>query len=266
VRLRWAAGGALLGALLATLAFAPASWLAAAVAAATDERLLLAEPRGTVWSGSAVLVLTGGAGSRDASALPGRLQWTLAPDGTGLGFRARQACCINGEMRLRLVPGLGRLRLELAAAPGVAAPLGQWPASWLVGLGTPWNTLMPSGSMLFSSPGLALEQVQGRWRFSGSAVLDLVAMASRVSTLDVLGSYRLSIVGDPARGDAASVQLSTLSGALQLSGSGLLLGAGAARLSFNGMASAEAGSEAVLANLLRIIGQPRGGRSVISIG
>ncbi len=265
MKLRWAAAGAVLGAVLATVVFAPASWLAAAVASATDERLLLAEPRGTVWSGSAVMVLTGGAGSRDASALPGRLQWTLAPDGTALALRARQACCINGELRLRFVPGLGRLRLELPGAAGTA-PLGQWPASWLVGLGTPWNTLMPSGSMLFSSPGLALEQVQGRWRFSGQAVLELVAMASRVSTLDVLGNYRLAIAGDPARGDAASVQLSTTSGALQLSGSGLLLGAGAARLSFNGQASAEAGSEAVLANLLRIIGQPRGGRSVISIG
>ena len=62
----------------------PAAWLAGAVAPATDQRLLLADARGTLWSGSAVAVLTGGPDSRDASALPGRLEWTLAPRGLGL--------------------------------------------------------------------------------------------------------------------------------------------------------------------------------------
>ena len=64
-----------LGALIGVVAFAPAAWLAA-WRPATDERLLLGDARGTVWSGSAVAVLTGGPGSRDASALPGRLDWT----------------------------------------------------------------------------------------------------------------------------------------------------------------------------------------------
>ena len=67
--LRWAVAGLVIGTLLAFIAFAPAVWLARAIASATDERLLLADARGTVWSGSAVPVLTGGAGSRDASAL-----------------------------------------------------------------------------------------------------------------------------------------------------------------------------------------------------
>jgi len=50
----------------------------------------LADARGTVWSGSAVAVLTGGAGSRDATALPGRLGWTLRPHGLGLELKLRQ--------------------------------------------------------------------------------------------------------------------------------------------------------------------------------
>lgn len=267
--MRWALAGVATGAVVAGVAFAPAAWLAGAVGSASDERLQLADARGTVWSGSAVVVLTGGAGSRDASALPGRLQWRLGLAGAGLALRAQHACCLNGELLLRVLPGLGRVRIELPA-PGAAAgalALGQWPASWLVGLGTPWNTLQPSGSLQLSSPGLMLEQVQGRWRFTGRAELLLGNLASRLSTLDSLGSYRLTLSGDAARGDAATLQLSTTAGALQLSGSGQILGPGAAsRLRFTGQASAAAGSEAVLGNLLNIIGRRQGALSVISIG
>jgi general secretion pathway protein N len=264
---RWALAGAALGALLALLSFAPAAWLAQGVAQGTEGRLLLADARGTLWRGSAVLVLTGGAGSRDASALPGRLQWTLGPDGAALALRARQACCIEGELKLRVVPGLGRLRLELpgAAAAG-AAPvqvlLGQWPASWLVGLGTPWNTMQPSGTLQLSSAGLVAEAVQGRWIFSGQGELQLRSLASSLSTLDELGSYRLLLQGD-ARGDAAALQLSTTSGVLRLSGSGQWA---ASKLRFNGQASAAPGSEAALGNLLNIIGRRQGALSLISIG
>ncbi len=277
-KLRWALLGGALGVLLALPAFAPAAWLAGALARASGERLLLADARGTVWRGSAVLVLTGGPGSRDASALPGRLDWTLGLDGAALALRARQACCINGELQLRIQPGLGRLRVEVPGAAGAPAgplgrtsqgpaPLGQWPASWLVGLGTPWNTLQPSGSLRLLSPGLTLELVQGRWLFGGLAQLDLLDVASRLSTLPVLGSYRLTLSGDAAGSGPARLQLQTTAGALQLQGSGSLLGAGAAStLRFNGQASAEAGAEAQLANLLNIIGRRQGAVSVIAIG
>ena len=282
---RWALAGGALGAVLALLVFAPAAWLAGMVASASGEHVQLADARGTVWQGSAGLVLTGGAGSRDASALPGRLQWRLGLGGGGLALRATQACCLNGELLLHVVPGLGRLRVQLPGAqslsdgpsgsalgtksgsppgsPAVVTAIGQWPASWLVGLGTPWNTLQPSGTLALSSPGLMLEQVQGRWRFSGRAELTLAGLASRLSTLDTLGSYRLTLSGDAARGDATSVQLGTSSGALQLSGSGVWAGA---KLRFTGQASAAPGSEAGLSNLLNIIGRRQGALSVISIG
>jgi general secretion pathway protein N len=63
------------------------------------------------------------------------------------------------------------------------------------------------------------------------------------------------------------VTLATTSGPLQLSGSGQLLGAGASQaLRFRGTASAAPGSEAVLNNLLNIIGRRQGAQAVISIG
>lgn len=279
----WVLAGVAAGALCTLVLQAPAAWLAGALASATGQRLLLADARGTVWNGNAVLVLTGGEGSRDASALPDRLHWRLRPEplSLSLALRATQACCLNGELQLRLVAGLGRLRVELPGAGMQAAPgavpqavpvagsgpaLGQWPASWLVGLGTPWNTLRPTGTLQLRSPGLVLEQVQGRWRFTGQLELTLARLASRLSTLESLGSYRLTVGGDAAAGPA-QLQLSTTEGALQLSGSGQWLGAGAAsRLRFTGQASAAAGFEAALGNLLNIIGRRQGAFSVISIG
>lgn len=270
---RWALAGVALGGLLALAVFAPAAWLARAVDTGTEGRLLLADARGTVWRGSAVVVLTGGPGSRDASALPGRVQWKLGLSDMALALRLQQACCIEDELRLRLTPGLGRVRIELPAAAasaaatvagpaGAARVLGQWPASWLVGLGTPWNTLQPSGTLQLSSPGFAAESVQGRWIFSGQLELQLRGMASSLSTLEELGSYRLNVQGDP-RGDAAQVQLSTTGGALQLSGNGQWA---ASKLRFSGQASAAPGSEEALGNLLNIIGRRQGALSLISIG
>jgi len=93
---RWALAGAIVGALVALLAFAPAAWLASSVASATGERLLLTDARGTLWSGSALPVLTGGPGSRDASALPGRLEWSLAWHGLGAEFAPNKLVLILG--------------------------------------------------------------------------------------------------------------------------------------------------------------------------
>lgn len=256
--MRWGIAGAVLGTLIALVLFAPAAWLARGLASATGEHLLLADARGTVWSGSAVAVLTGGPGSRDASALPGRLEWTLRPSGLGFELRLRQACCLNGAAVLAIRPGLGRVTVALQ--PG-AEWIGQWPSAWLGGLGTPWNTLQLGGSVRLASPGLAVESVQGRWRLTGRADIDLQDVSSRLSTLDTLGSYRLTISGDPS--GAAQLNLGTQQGTLQLSGSGSIAPSG---VRFRGEARAAEGGETALANLLNIIGRRDGARSVISIG
>jgi general secretion pathway protein N len=252
-------GGLAAGALVALVAFAPAAWLASGVASATSQRLLLADARGTVWSGSAVPVLTGGADSRDAAALPGRLQWSLALAGRQLALTARHECCLNGELRLLLEPGFGRVKVTL---PPPESPRAQWPAVWLSGLGTPWNTLQLGGSLRLSSPGLQAESVQGRWRLEGRAALQLDALSSRLSPLPSLGSYRIDLAGDAASGDAR-ITLTTTEGPLQLSGSGQWAGA---RLRFRGEARAAAGSETALNNLLNLLGRRQGALSVISIG
>ena len=70
---------AVLGLLLALLLFAPARWLAAALGQASGGQVQLVNARGSVWTGQADLLLTGGEGSRTRSALPEGLRWRLRP-------------------------------------------------------------------------------------------------------------------------------------------------------------------------------------------
>ena len=258
---RWAVWGAVLGALVGVVVFAPASWLAGVVARATDQRLLLADATGSIWSGDAQVVLTGGAGSRDAAVLPGRLRWQVRPRPNGFELALNQACCIDREwiIQFKLV-GFGRYQVVLPARPQA---LGQWPAAWLAGLGTPFNTLQLGGTLRLASNGMTIESVQGRWRVIGSIDADLLGVSSRLSTLDTLGSYRFSVRGGASSNEPAVLNLETLDGALRLSGSGQWTGF---RVRFRGEASAAEGQEAALNNLLNIIGRRQGATSIISVG
>lgn len=258
---RWAVFGALIGGVLAMIAFAPAAWLASRIAAATDQRLLLADARGTIWSGSAVPVLTGGPDSRDAAALPGRLEWTLAWKGLSFELQTRHACCLNGTVALQVRPGIGRM--VVTVPPPANGWIAQWPSAWLGGLGTPFNTLDLGGALRLGTPGLTVETVGGRWRMAGRVDLDLIGASSRLSTLDFLGNYRLSVSGDAGGNAPPQLTLSTMDGPLQLRGNGEW-GAGGVR--FRGEASAAPLNETALSNLLNIIGRRDGARSVISIG
>ncbi|MFP5398906.1 MAG: type II secretion system protein N [Gammaproteobacteria bacterium] len=256
---RWALWGILVGALLALPAFAPAAWLARALAAGTDGRLLLADARGTAWRGSAVPVLTGGPDSRDAAALPGRLGWQLRWRGSGFDLVLTHDGCIDGDLVLHWQPGLSRQTLALQ--PRADGAVGQWPMAWLAGLGTPWNTLQPGGRARLSASAARFVWAGNRVAFDGAAQLDLLGVSSRLSTVDPLGSYRLTLQG---QGDGATaLALSTLDGALRLDGSGRLAGG---RLQFRGRGQAAPGSEAALDNLLNIIGRRQGASTLVSIG
>lgn len=268
---RWGWWGAGLGALVGLVVYAPASWLAQGVVELSGKRLLLAESQGTIWHGDAVAVLTGGPGSRDARALPGRLNWTMRLSGLGLRLTLQQDCCIPTPVVMQVQFGLGRVKTDVllqgagdaAGATGLqtAGEIGHWPAAWLGGLGTPWNTLQLAGALRLSSRDLSFEWAQGRLRIQGQADLMLENVASRLTTLDRLGSYRLNLGGD-AQG-LLQMQLTTLDGALQLSGQG---GVSSGGMRFRGEARASEAERGALDNLLNIIGRREGDRSVISIG
>lgn len=286
---RWALTGALLGALGAVVVFAPARWVAWALMQASQGRVVLDHTQGTVWSGQARVTLTGGPGSRDALTLPGQLSWRLDGSGGWGGLAARLSLrhpdVMSAPLVLRLQPALGPWSVSLtegtttgqpegtSRAPSGAAPVSDsrttsgavvlWPAAWLTALGTPWNTLQPSGLLRLTSPGFTLQMAPEGLRLQGSVVLEATDIASRLSTLQRLGSYRVVVTGTGAGREAATVQLNTLDGALLLSGSGQWTGA---RLRLRGEARAAPGQEAALQNLLNLIGTRDGARSILSIG
>jgi general secretion pathway protein N len=257
---RWVWAGALLGGLAALVWQAPARWLAQGLASASQGRVLLADAQGSIWNGSAVVVLTGGTGASEARLLPGRLAWQLTPHARGLDLRLAQACCLEGQPTLHLLPGLGRLRVEVQQQ---GAWLGSWPAALLTGLGTPWNTIEPGGSLRLRTQGAALSWVAGRFAFEGQAELEWREVSSRVSTLPRLGSYRFTVASEAQQAGTARLQLSTLEGPLQLSAQGSW---GSAGLRLRGEAQAAEADEPALSNLLNIIGRRDGARSLISIG
>lgn len=249
----WAAAGGLLGILAALVTFAPARWLAAAVQQASQGQVLLADARGTVWGGSAQLVLTGGPGSTDAAALPGRITWNLQPRWNGAAAAVRAECCMAQAMPLRMRLHWG------GAAVDVGDGESHWPAAVTAGLGTPWNTLQFDGELSLKTQGLSVEWSAGRPVIAGRAELVALRVTSRLSTLRPMGSYRITLQGD----GPATLRLETLDGSLRLAGSGQWVGS---RLRFRGEASAAPEREAALANLLNIIGRRSGSRSIISIG
>ena len=252
---RWAAAGAVLGLVLVVVLAAPARWLAAATAQASGGRVLLAEPAGRVWAGSARLVLTGGEGSHDRAALPGRVQWRLSPGLGALAITVSADCCTPPDAPLRL-----RLSARWdGAALALADGLSHWPAAMLAGLGTPFNTIEPEGELNLATRGLGAQWQAGRLQLAGSATLTARQLSSRLSTLRPMGSYQVVLQG----GSDIGVTLSTLEGRLQLSGSGHWVGT---RLRFQGEARAAPGLQAQLANLLNILGRREGDRAILSFG
>ena len=249
----WATGGLLAGAVAGLLMFAPASWLAQLIVQRTDGHVVLAQARGTIWNGSAQLVLAAGADSQIALVLPGRLMWKLRPAWGAVLAQVDAKCCTAEPLHLRITPRWGGARLALADGNS------QWPAAVLAGLGAPWNTVQLEGTLQLSSKTLSLEWTDGRLDISGQAQLDAIGLSSRLSTLKPMGSYRMTLNG----GATPTLKLETLQGSLQLDGSGRWVGS---RLRFNGVASAAPEHEPALSNLLNILGQRKGARSIITLG
>lgn len=249
---------AALGLTAGTITFAPARALALLVREASGDRVRLLNARGTVWQGRADLVLTGGTGSSAAAALPEGLGWRLAPTWTGgpaLSLKLTAPCCTPQGLDLRLSWSTGGAKLELARHSSV------WPATWLAGLGSPWNTIQLQGSLKLQTEGSGIEWAQGRARLSGPFELQALELGSSLSTLKPLGSYQLRFT--PDAGGSPRLQLDTLRGALKLSGQGQWTGG---RLRFRGTAEAAPDSVDALSNLLNILGRRDGARAHISLG
>lgn len=252
---RWALAGMLLGGMLSLLLNAPASWLGTAVSRATEGRVLLIEVQGTVWRGSAQVVLSAGPGALGAQALPSRLRWQWHPQwNADWELRLQADCCLAQDWLWRFTPTFSNVSLGISDAPF------NLPATVLSGLGTPWNTVQPQGQLTLQGQQLQLTWSPQQLQFTGELSLKLENFSSQLTTLRPMGSYRVSLHSQPQ----PRVELTTLEGRLQLRGQGHWV---ANRLQFQGEAQAATpADEPVLANLLSVLGPRRGSKALLKLG
>jgi len=263
----WAFSGLFIGALASLLMHWPAQWVGTSLSQATQGQVQLQEAQGSVWQGSGKLVLTGGEGSRDAMALPGRIEWRLhlSPQGLrlpSLNLQLLAPCCMTQPALVQINAQLGNASWQLQMNDHRS----QWPADLLSGLGAPWNTLQPEGNLSLVTEQLQLQAWPGRINMQGRMVLTAENMSSKLSTLRPMGTYQVSlgkIGNDSASATSPALALTTLTGSLLLSGQGQWQNN---RLQFRGEASAVPEHAAALSNLLNIIGRRQGARSLLSLG
>ncbi|SFA87599.1 general secretion pathway protein N [Collimonas sp. OK607] len=251
--LMWTAA-ALLSVLITTAAFLPAAWLAPLVESRTGGRLTLGEAQGSLWRGSAFVGAAPSGKDAVTALLPGRFAWRLSP----LVLLGRvEATLENAEVLSSAVNIRGSWSTWVISPSSLALP-----AERLAALGAPLNTLQPAGRMKLGWQQLTLARASsGGVDLNGVMTLDMLAMASRLSPVKPLGSYRMRF---DWQGRQANLTLATLDGAMLLNGSGKLQDG---HLQFSGTAEAAAGQEEKLATLLSLLGQRRqvNGRNVIGL-
>jgi len=232
------------------LAMAPASWVASAIAQGTQGRVGLANAQGSLWQGSANLMLSTGTGSGDtgpaseqsATLLPNRIHWHTRfwPLFQGhIQMVMQEARPLSQPI---LIDAGWQSTTVFAGSLGV-------PASLLVGLGAPFNTLDLQGDVTLDWTDW---RILGRGRSAlayGQLTVDLQNMSSSVSRVSPLGSYRSTF---NAQGPDATLAVTTVSGPLILNGQGRLQGT---QFSFDGSATSTPAAHDNLAGLLNLLGR-----------
>ena len=150
----------MVGGFAAFMYCAPAYWAASVLSRASQGRVLLIDPQGSLWRGNAQLALSSGLGDTQATALPGRIEWQLHwTHWSTAEIDVWAPCCMAHRARTQLSWNW----------PGLSIALGDaeihWSAQWL-------------------------QQVQ----------LSLHGLSSRLSTVKPLGSYLVVVSGSPTLG------------------------------------------------------------------
>lgn len=235
---------------------APASLLDVAVSRLTQGRVRLAEATGTVWTGSGRIVLADVADARERPVgavagvvLPGRFGWRLSPWPLLVGVLDARVEHDSMRQPVLLTGRAGELR----ATPGTLV----WPPVALDRMGSPWNTIRPTGALTLSWDAVTLRG----GRFDGQATIELRDVASALTPVRPLGTYRIAMTG---AGAEAQVGMTTVSGPLKLEGSGTWNARTGLR--FTAEAQADGPERSRLQPLLGLLGRREGERTIIKIG
>ena len=229
--------------ILALVSTAPAALVSGFVARASNGRVSLLDPVGTVWSGTARLAVVNSAQVTGVSTLSWRLEIFKLLGSHAEAEVAFTADALTGQGRVGV--GLtGYYLRDLAVTMEAQALSLFYPAA---------TFLNPGGRLVLSVPHLSIRGDS----VIGDAELTWHDASMNLSEVKPLGSYRLAVGGE---GRLVSLGVTTQSGALVLTGTGTYdVSTGA--LSFNGEAAARSHGEA-LRPLLLTFGQAMGSDNV----
>jgi general secretion pathway protein N len=245
---------ALLTAVVVLVLSAPASFADVGLSQITQGRLRLADAQGTVWQGKGKIVLADIAAQAapytvTGLVLPGDFEWRLAGWPLILGKIDIKLSGVGVQKPIALTGGLSELKISASrlVLPGVD----------LSRMGSPWNTFKPQATLDVQWDNMTLRQGQ----FDGKAVVELKDIASALTPVRPLGSYKVDVTGT---GSSADVKLSTTQGPLKLEGNGVWNARQGLRLSIE--AEADETAKAKLQTLLSLIGRREGEKTIIRIG
>lgn len=233
----------------------PVNWVGGALASQTRCRVILQQPIGTIWQGSAALAFSepNGAesGCREPVAVTERFHWATSCRLLSLGCNTEIQFAALGKSQV-IQWGLGKTQFSANEI--------KLPANILEGLGNPWSTLRPRGELSARWTDLTLDGFRdvGSSRRSASGVIRIIIsnLTSPISPVKPLGAYEIQAnIGQ----EGINWNLSTTSGPLLLKGQGGLIGKSSGnRVDFSGEASASPEAQESLIGLLALLGKKEG--------
>ena len=240
----------------------PISWVSGSLASQTGCRVMLQQPIGTIWQGSAALAFsepnaTEG-GCRDPMSVTERFHWATS-------CKLLSMTC-NTELQFAAFEQLQFISWSLSKTQ-IASNEIKLPANVLEGLGNPWSTLRPRGELgarwtdinlaglMANLPGFG----PGNTPPSGVIRIIISNLTSPISPVKPLGGYEISAnIADTG----LNWTLSTTSGPLLLKGQGEFSNkssiTGSKGMQFSGEASASPESQESLIGLLSLLGKKEG--------
>lgn len=221
---------------MALIAQAPASVLGTWLVRASGGRVVLAEPHGTIWNGTATPVIQ----LKAAAPLRlGTVAWNVSLRPLWHGYvllSVRQVGAAHAKpSEIWVRPGQTEFR-------NFALDL---PAAAMGGLNPLLQAMRLQGRLAISANGIAIGH---DGEVTGTATANWEMAGSTLSPINPFGSYRLELAGE---GDKIKINLSTVSGCLQLNGHGQWLGDA---LEFEATANATGKSKDALSEMLHHLG------------
>ncbi|CAM3736828.1 type II secretion system protein N [Polynucleobacter arcticus] len=237
----------------------PVTWIGGALANQSACRVILHQPTGTIWQGSAALAFSepnaSSGGCREPLSVTERFHWLSS-------CKLSSFSCVT-ELQFAALEQTQLIHWSLAKTQILANEI-KLPANILEGLGNPWSTLRPRGDLgaRWTDINLINFESSNAGNTSASGVIRIIIskLTSPVSPVKPLGAYEISAnIGQ----DGVNWTLSTSSGPLLLKGQGGFGNPGSNQgsnqgMHFSGEASASPEAQESLIGLLSLLGKKEG--------